>query len=831
MKMVRRIATSRAAARLLLAAASLCVLCADTYYVDCASGNAAADGRSTATAWKTLTPVNSRTFTPGESILLRRGTRCAGPLAPRGSGTATAPITAGAYGTGAAPVVDGGSYQSAVRLYNQQGWHIENIETTGGVLYGIYVAGDQGPLTHFRVTNVAVHDVRGPLTTKQSGLVIFNALGNATLNDIVIDGVTAWNSTQWAGIEVLGGPYTGSMETPHGTGVTIRNSIVHDVWGDGIVLFIVQDGLIERSAAWRTGQQPTQTIGTPGAIWTWMCNDCTVRFNESRLSWSPAVDGGAFDIDWGNRNGLVEYNYGHQSKSYCASVFGAGWLTTQASIIRDNLCVANSQQAKADMDFIVVTWDGGRIRDFSIDHNVSCMNPQVASPALSTTLAGEWLQILGQNRFHDQLVYTTKSLLLDTASPIDLDNNSYWYTGTGTPAFKYDGKSYAGFGAYQAGSGQDAHSSYAAPAAAADQPGGSLPAGVLAAHRGKALLLSFLDSSEDALGQLVVLRSLADQYAGQAVAWRIAGTIPAEWPLDAVSLLSGTPPSNELDVQRLPATFLIDAQGRIVKRWEGYSPSLVLAPPIERLLGIEQVPGCPAERAIRTPALADSAVTNLASGAGGPIAPGELVRISGLNFGWERRAAAALAPGGALAKDLAQAQVYFGALSAPVVSVANGQIVAQVPYALSPGNVRVQVQYKGRNSNAVLTAVADAAPGVVRAAGKQALVLNPNGRLNGAGAPASAGQLIRFFATGAGATAPASVDGALALNDAAAPVGTLKALFGGVAGSVEMLSQVYPGMWQVGARVPDGAPLGDAVELALQVGGIASPPGATLVLR
>jgi len=139
-------------------------------------------------------------------------------------------------------------------------------------------------------------------------------------------------------------------------------------------------------------------------------------------------------------------------------------------------------------------------------------------------------------------------------------------------------KSYAGFGAYQAGSGQDAHSSYAAPAAAADQPGGSLPAGVLAAHRGKALLLSFLDSSEDALGQLVVCAAWPISTRDRR--WRGASRVQSRRSgrSTRLSLLSGTPPSNELDVQRLPATFLIDAQGRIVKRWEGYSPSLVLAP-------------------------------------------------------------------------------------------------------------------------------------------------------------------------------------------------------------------------------------------------------------
>jgi hypothetical protein len=61
--------------------------------------------------------------------------------------------------------------------------------------------------------------------------------------------------------------------------VTVRNSVVHDIYGDGIVLFRVKNGLIDSNAAWRTGMQPAQSIGTPNAIWTWMCTDCVVSKN------------------------------------------------------------------------------------------------------------------------------------------------------------------------------------------------------------------------------------------------------------------------------------------------------------------------------------------------------------------------------------------------------------------------------------------------------------------------------------------------------------------------------------------------------------------------
>ena len=252
----------------LLTLAALPAARASTLYLDCAAGNDSNDGLSPGSALKTLTAaINSRTFVPGDTILLNRGTTCSGIFAPQGSGTPAAPIVLDAYGSGAPPLINAGSLDRAVWLFNQQGWHIQNIETTGGTLYGIHIGGNAGPLAHLRITNVSVHDVNGALTSKDSGLIVISPYGSGvTFNDVIIDGATAYNATQWAGIEVMGATYTGGLDGPHGLNVTVRNSIVHDVYGDGIVLSMVQEGLIEKCAAWRTGQQPTETIGTPGGV-------------------------------------------------------------------------------------------------------------------------------------------------------------------------------------------------------------------------------------------------------------------------------------------------------------------------------------------------------------------------------------------------------------------------------------------------------------------------------------------------------------------------------------------------------------------------------------
>src|SRR5947207_3017269 len=150
---------------------------ARTYYVDCGSGSDSASGASQATAWKTIDKVSATTFAPGDAILFRRGTRCEGLLWPKGSGENRRPIRIGAYGEGPLPALHAGGAEAAVKLFDQQGWEIENLETSGGNPYGIYIGASLNThaLRHFVLRNLVVHDVGGDAKKKSSGLVVIAA--------------------------------------------------------------------------------------------------------------------------------------------------------------------------------------------------------------------------------------------------------------------------------------------------------------------------------------------------------------------------------------------------------------------------------------------------------------------------------------------------------------------------------------------------------------------------------------------------------------------------------------------------------------------------------
>jgi hypothetical protein len=252
-------------------------------------------------------------------------------------------------------------------------------------------------LRHFVLRDLVVHDVGGTPKQKASGLVVIAAAKGITLEDILVDGVTAYRTSQWAGIYVSG-------SDTRARNIVVRNSIVHDVDGDGIVLFAAENGRIEKSAAWRTGLQERETIGTPNGIWTWTCRNCIVENTEGFWIDSPGVDGGVYDIDWGNDDNTVQFNYAHDAQGYCAAIFGAGKRATTNAVLRYNVCVNNARSpklARRQGDLFTATWDGGSLDGVLIEHNTVIWNPPIDGPALqmsNTEFSGTRPNIVSDTR-------------------------------------------------------------------------------------------------------------------------------------------------------------------------------------------------------------------------------------------------------------------------------------------------------------------------------------------------------------------------------------------------------------------------------------------------
>ncbi|MFI6850153.1 right-handed parallel beta-helix repeat-containing protein [Kitasatospora sp. NBC_00085] len=328
--------TLRAVVGLALAAAPAAVAApaahADTtghqYYVDCAAGNDAAAGTTATAAWHSLAKVDGVTFRPGDSILLRSGTTCAGQLAPLGSGTADRPVTIGSYGGTARAAITGGGARAAVFLQNSQGWEIRNLDVSnkaaqdGTVRTGIYVLlTDYGTGSHYVVENVNVHDVTsvdstGPID-EASGGIVFKAAGSTT--PTTFDGIRVANSTvtttegygiatvsQWSKRDLFP---TGTNHFVPMTNVRVTGNRLADMGGDGIVVQNAVSPLIDHNVVDGFGLRAT---AYHSGVWVWNADHSVMEYNDvSHGASSPPMM--AFDADGSNQDVVYQYNYSHDN--------------------------------------------------------------------------------------------------------------------------------------------------------------------------------------------------------------------------------------------------------------------------------------------------------------------------------------------------------------------------------------------------------------------------------------------------------------------------------------------------------------------------------------
>jgi hypothetical protein len=95
-------------------------LSATTYYVDncIVTGSDSNNGTSTSTPWLTISKVNGSSFSAGDSVLFESTCTWREQLTVPNSGSGGNPITFGAYGTGASPIINGSDLVTNWSLYS-----------------------------------------------------------------------------------------------------------------------------------------------------------------------------------------------------------------------------------------------------------------------------------------------------------------------------------------------------------------------------------------------------------------------------------------------------------------------------------------------------------------------------------------------------------------------------------------------------------------------------------------------------------------------------------------------------------------------------------------
>lgn len=239
-----------------------------------------------------------------------------------------------------------------------------------------------------------------------------------------------------------------------------------------------------------------------------------------------------------------------------------------------------------------------------------------------------------------------------------------------------------------------------------------------------------------------------------------------------------------------------------------------------------------------------TAITSGASWSTGLIAPGEIVAIWGSNLGPQTLTELELTPQGRVATTLAETQVLFDNVAAPLLYTSANQVGVVVPYELH-GRVttRVQVRYRGTTSAELEMRLADSRPGIFTASqtgtGPGAILNWKDGvySINSPQNPAARGSAVVIYATGEGQTDPGGVSGKVmpgTLEGQTRALLPVTVTIGGkqitpfYAGSAP---NYVAGVFQVNVFIPDDAPIGQAVPVVVTVGGASSQAGVTLAVK
>lgn len=288
---------------------------ATAYYVD-PNGNDANDGKSPATAWKTLSKVSSTTFLPGDSILFLAGGTWSGQLSPQGSGTFGAPIIITRYGTGTDPVINGnGTSAASVQFTDQSYWELNHLEITNyntGVTSsrsGILAANSGATqLRHIFISNCYVHDVNSGATAgdKTTGGIVFNgAFDSVVVNQCHISNVAEEGIRTHAVTSGVNG---------FNTNVVFTNNLVENTQGDGIVLADVSSGGLADSN--RVVNCSISNAAAYAGLTVINSKNSIIQHNEV----SGQLNGVAFDEDTTCSGDIFQYNYSHSNNGGFISI-------------------------------------------------------------------------------------------------------------------------------------------------------------------------------------------------------------------------------------------------------------------------------------------------------------------------------------------------------------------------------------------------------------------------------------------------------------------------------------------------------------------------------
>lgn len=239
------------------------------------------------------------------------------------------------------------------------------------------------------------------------------------------------------------------------------------------------------------------------------------------------------------------------------------------------------------------------------------------------------------------------------------------------------------------------------------------------------------------------------------------------------------------------------------------------------------------------PKLTATGLVNGATFQPGPVAPGEIVSLFGSGLGPPIPAFLTLTNPRLVSNSLEGVRAYFDGVPAPLIYASTGQVNAVVPYSVAgKPTTELRLEYLGVLSNPITLQVAAAAPGIFSidgsGSGPGAILNSRDGSVNSTSKPAARGDWVSIFATGAGVTTPAGVDGFVASAPLPVPIASVSVTIGGTPCQVNFVGAApgfISGVLQINAQVPVGLPPGPVLPVQIGIGSFISPPAVTVAVQ
>jgi hypothetical protein len=262
-----------------------------TYYVS-NTGSDSNVGTSKSAPWQTINKVNTTTFSAGSSILFQGGHTFSGNITMNESGTSTAPITIGSYGTGDATINAGSG--SGIYCYDNGGVTLSSLIITGSGASsdsgnGIYFNTNSANYSALVIKNCTISGFGS------QGIALGNYNNSGTYANVTITGCNVFSN---------GGH---GMNVSHCNTLSISGCTCDQNTGySGIDLNDCNGAVVQNCTCYDNSD-----IG----LWDWDSNN--VVFEHDTAYGNGGGDGG-FDLDVGSTNCTIEYcsSYNNGGEGY-----------------------------------------------------------------------------------------------------------------------------------------------------------------------------------------------------------------------------------------------------------------------------------------------------------------------------------------------------------------------------------------------------------------------------------------------------------------------------------------------------------------------------------